>query len=332
MVIIGIDPHKCTHTASALDGHPSGHRPLQIEATLAEYRSCCAGRTGSRAAVGGGERRGPGPPPGAVAGRPRRAGRGRARHRHRPGAGAVPRRPPQERRHRRCRGGERGRAAGDATPVPVEDLARCWLLDERRANLAAQRTRLVNQLHALLRELIPGGADTDLTAARAAARAGRRCARLGPVEAARKQLARDLVAEMREVDARPGQAVHPDVASGRRARQPPARGRRHRPGRGGPAARPHRPGRPVPDRVGVRQLCRRRPGRGGQRRPGPASAAPRWGPPAEPGVAHRRAHPGPHAPPAPAAPTTTARSARARRTTRPCAASSGASPTTSGGS
>jgi hypothetical protein len=45
------------------------------------------------------------------------------------------------------------------------------LLDERPANLAAHRTRLVNQLHALLRELIPGGADTDLTADRAA-RAG----------------------------------------------------------------------------------------------------------------------------------------------------------------
>ena len=42
------------------------------------------------------------------------------------------------------------------------------LLDERRANLTAQRTRLVNQLHALLRDLVPGGADTDLTAARAA--------------------------------------------------------------------------------------------------------------------------------------------------------------------
>jgi hypothetical protein len=42
------------------------------------------------------------------------------------------------------------------------------LLDERRANLAAHRSWLVNQLHALLRELILGGADTDLTADRAA--------------------------------------------------------------------------------------------------------------------------------------------------------------------
>ena len=67
--------------------------------------------------------------------------------------------------------------AGDASPVVGEDL---WtalaLLDERRANLVAQRTRVVNQLHALLRDLMPGGADTDLTADRAA-RALARCAR-----------------------------------------------------------------------------------------------------------------------------------------------------------
>jgi transposase len=92
--------------------------------------------------------------------------------------------------------------AGDATPIPAEDLSTVLaLLDERRANLAAQRTRLINQLHALLRDLIPGGADTDLTAARAA-RALATVRPAGPVEAARKQLARDLVAEVREVDAR----------------------------------------------------------------------------------------------------------------------------------
>lgn len=74
------------------------------------------------------------------------------------------------------------------------------LLDERRANLAAQRTRLVNQLHAL-RDLIPGGAETDLIAARAA-RVLATVRPAAPVEAARKELGRDLVAEVREVDAR----------------------------------------------------------------------------------------------------------------------------------
>ena len=38
--------------------------------------------------------------------------------------------------------------AGDATPVVVEDLSMVLaLLDERRANLAAHRSRLVNRLH-----------------------------------------------------------------------------------------------------------------------------------------------------------------------------------------
>jgi transposase len=54
---------------------------------------------------------------------------------------------------------------GDATPVTTEDTATVLaLLDERRVNLSTQRTRLVNQLHALLRDLLPGGAPTQLTA------------------------------------------------------------------------------------------------------------------------------------------------------------------------
>jgi transposase len=66
------------------------------------------------------------------------------------------------------------------------------LLDERRDNTVAQRTRLVNQLHALLRDLIPGGAPTHLSAA-TAARLLTGVRPIGPVETARKQLARDLV-------------------------------------------------------------------------------------------------------------------------------------------
>ena len=75
------------------------------------------------------------------------------------------------------------------------------LLDERRDNVITQRTRLVDQLHALLRDLLPGGADTNLTAATAAALLARVRA-AGPVETARKQLARDLIAEIRDADQR----------------------------------------------------------------------------------------------------------------------------------
>jgi hypothetical protein len=43
----------------------------------------------------------------------------------------------------------------DATPVTVEDTSTVLaLLDERRTNLSQQRVRAVNQLHALLRELL----------------------------------------------------------------------------------------------------------------------------------------------------------------------------------
>ena len=91
---------------------------------------------------------------------------------------------------------------GDANPVVADDLTTVLaLLDERRDNMVTQRTRLINQLHALLRDLLPGGAPTALTAVDASRLlTGVRPA--GPVEAARKHLARDLVAEIRDTDQR----------------------------------------------------------------------------------------------------------------------------------
>jgi transposase len=78
---------------------------------------------------------------------------------------------------------------GDANPVVADSLTTVMaLLDERRDNLVTQRTRLVNQLHALLRDLIPGGAPTGLTV-RLATEQLARVRPVGPVEAARKHLA-----------------------------------------------------------------------------------------------------------------------------------------------
>lgn len=59
-------------------------------------------------------------------------------------------------------------------------------------NLAQSRVRLVNQLHALLRELLAGGAPTDLSAAPAATLL-RRVRPAGDVERIRKQIAAVLV-------------------------------------------------------------------------------------------------------------------------------------------
>jgi transposase len=207
VVIIGIDPHKRTHTASALE--PGTHRvlaTLQIEATLAGYRQLLrwAARFGAVEArrwavenarglgahlaqwlAARGER--VDDVPCTATARVRELSRGGRRKNDVIDAAAA---------------ASVAALAGDATPVLVEDSTTVFaLLDERRANLAAHRTRLVNQLHALLRELIPGGADTDLTADRAA-RALATVRPAGPAETARKQIGRDLVAEIRELDTR----------------------------------------------------------------------------------------------------------------------------------
>jgi len=204
MVIIGVDPHKRLHMASVVE--PATNRriaALEVEASLAGYRRLL------KWAGGFGERRW------AV-----ENARGLGRHL---AQWLVARGELVEdvastataRVRELSRGGRRkndvidaaaaasvAALQGEANPVLAEDLTTVLaLLDERRTNLTTQRTRLVNQLHALLRELVPGGAPTDLTATIASQiLTGVRPA--GPVEAARKQLARDLVAEIRDADQR----------------------------------------------------------------------------------------------------------------------------------
>ena len=90
---------------------------------------------------------------------------------------------------------------GDAAPVGADDDTVVFaLLEERRASLASQRVRSVNQLHALLRDLVAGGAPTALKADGAAALL-RSIRPATGVERARKQLAWDLVREIRGLDA-----------------------------------------------------------------------------------------------------------------------------------
>lgn len=94
---------------------------------------------------------------------------------------------------------------GDTTVVTADDDTTVFaLLEERRANLAAQRVRAVNQLHALMRDLIPGGAKTALSA-KAAATALRGVRPATPTEHTRKDLARALVRDIRVVDDRLGE-------------------------------------------------------------------------------------------------------------------------------
>ena len=74
------------------------------------------------------------------------------------------------------------------------------LSGERRADVAAQRVRVVNQLHALLRDLVAGGAPRALAAATAAAALGG-IRPTNPVEGTRKTPAWGLVREVRGLDA-----------------------------------------------------------------------------------------------------------------------------------
>ena len=90
---------------------------------------------------------------------------------------------------------------GDAAPLGADDDAVVFaLLEERRASLASQRVRSANQLHGVLRDLVAGGAPTALKAGGAAALL-RSIRPTTGVERARKQLAWDLVREIRGLDA-----------------------------------------------------------------------------------------------------------------------------------
>ena len=91
---------------------------------------------------------------------------------------------------------------GDAAQLQPEDATVVLaVLEERRSNLVGQRTRSVNQLHAVLRELIAGGAPCKLRADRAAALL-RGVRPVTAADRARKHVAWDLVAEVRGLDRR----------------------------------------------------------------------------------------------------------------------------------
>ena len=204
MVIVGVDPHKRMHVASVVE--PVTNRQvaaLEVEASLAGYRRLLkwAGTFGERRWAVENTR-----------------GLGRHLAQWLLARGEVVEDVPSTataRVRELSRGGRRkndvidaaaaasvAALQGEANPVVAEDITTVLaLLDERRTNLTTQRTRLVNQLHAVFRDLLPGGAPKGLTATTASRLlAGIRPA--GPVEAARKQLGRDLVAEIRQADQR----------------------------------------------------------------------------------------------------------------------------------
>jgi transposase len=84
--------------------------------------------------------------------------------------------------------------------VAVEDQTVILrLLSDRRDDLVTERTRTLSRLHVLLADLHPGGATRELTAARAADLL-RKIHPITPVDAERKRIAQQLLADVRRLD------------------------------------------------------------------------------------------------------------------------------------
>ena len=73
------------------------------------------------------------------------------------------------------------------------------LLAERREDLGHERARLLNRLHRLLRELLPGGVEAGLSAEKAAA-ALRTIRPATATDAVRRELAKELLTDLRRID------------------------------------------------------------------------------------------------------------------------------------
>jgi transposase len=171
VITIGIDPHKASLTAVAVgpSGTPLGQRRLLVNAGMvSQLVTWAAGWSVQRFAVEGAY--GLGRPiaqqlaavgeqvldvPATLAARARLLNTGGGRKTDATDAASVA----QVALHCPTL---RTVAAEDQTTI-------LRLLAERRDDLAGERTRILNRLHSLLRDLLPGGAPTNLTAAKAAA-------------------------------------------------------------------------------------------------------------------------------------------------------------------
>ncbi|MGD9623003.1 MAG: IS110 family transposase [Mycolicibacterium sp.] len=201
MILIGIDPHKSTHTAVAIDisGAKIGQRRFPVNAgTFRQLMSWCQQWPQRRFAVEG------------AAG----LGRGIAQQLAAAGEHVVDVPSTLSARARLlATGGDRKTDVADALHVaqvalfrpdlrdvcPEDQTTILRLLTERRDDLVGERTRLLNRLHVLLRDLVSGGAPTALSADKAAAL----LKRPRPATATgccRRDLARDLIADLRRLD------------------------------------------------------------------------------------------------------------------------------------
>jgi transposase len=201
VILIGIDPHKSTHTAVAIDctGSKVAQRRFTVNAgTFRQLMSWSQQWPQRRFAVEG---------TGGL-------GRGIAQQLAAVDEHVVDVPSTLSARARMlATGGDRKTDAADALHVAQVALFRpdlrqvcredqttiLRLLTERRDDLVRERTRLLNRLHVLLRDLAPGGAPTALSGDKAAGI----LKRLRPATATdccRRDLARDLITDLRRLD------------------------------------------------------------------------------------------------------------------------------------
>jgi transposase len=201
VITIGIDPHKRSLTAAALDPHSQLLGQLRTPVTpqaAARLLAWAAGWPQRRWAVEGASGLGRGiaqllvaageqvvDVPAKLAARARLLGTSSARKTDLADAASVA---AAAIHHQRLR------------PVAPEDRTVILRLrSDRRDDLVAQRTRTLSRLHVLLADLQPGGAPRQLSATRAAALL-RTVRPITDVDVERKRIARDLLADVRRLD------------------------------------------------------------------------------------------------------------------------------------
>jgi transposase len=200
-VIIGIDPHKASHTAVAIDQDEQPLAELRIAAATGQAQRLLAwaapfeerawavesadglGKLLAQQLVAEGEHVIDVPP--TLAARVRLLGSSKASKNDPNDALST---------------AVAGLRHGGLRPVMADDhRVVIRLLVRRFSDVTASRTRAACRLHAVLAELIPGGMPRKLKADQAA-KVLRRVRSTNPVDQARRQLATDLIGEIRRHD------------------------------------------------------------------------------------------------------------------------------------
>ncbi len=249
-VTIGIDPHKGSHTAVALDEREAVLGQLRVRsgpdqlARLTEWAKAWPARTWavenasglgyllSQQLVGAGEK--------VVDVPPKLAARARLLDN-----GDVNKNDPNDARSVAV-AALRAKRLSEVTKEDHAAVMRLWA--RRRKDLTSARTRVANRLHAVILELVPGGYAGEIYASKVE-RLLEAFGPAGAVAAARKELAEELLGDLRRLDSPAGRAQgapgcrrdglrdHHDQDLRRRA----GSGRHHRrPHRGRAAASPTR--------------------------------------------------------------------------------------------